>query len=452
MVVAYPEEFAPEMVDAAVAATRFGYGARPNELPFIAENPRQWLADQLIEEPLSPDLQDLPGSQAILKELLQARAGGKDAFRRYRHEARRIVTAEAARRALLAVNGEKPFFERLVRFWTNHFTVSMRRPAAAPLVAAFEREAIRPNVTKRFYDMLLAVVRHPAMLIYFDNIRSVGPISPTGRATGRKVNDTMARQILNLHTVGPGGFTEGDVQEFGKMLTGWTIGRLDDREPGGFLFNSDWHQELPKRFFGRLIPQAGVLEAEAALDLLSRSERTGRQLARKMAEFFIADEPDPDLVSSLFNGYANGGGSCLTMAQKMVETPGAWLPQQRKVKTPEDLVYSATRALARRPDSGQGLVRAVTKLGQPPFSAPSPAGWPQTASYWLSPEVLIERLEWGEIFADRFGAPNGMNAIDLGFEVLGPLFRPETFRRLQVSYSQTEAVALLLASPEFQKR
>ncbi len=452
MVAEYPEEFAPELVDAAVAATRFGYGPRPYELPFIAENPQQWLTDQLFEEPVEASLQDLPGSQAILTELLQARAGGKDAFRRYRHEARRIVTAAAARRALLAVNGEKPFFERLVRFWTNHFTVSMRSQAVAPLVAAFEREAIRPNVTKRFYDMLLAVVRHPAMLIYFDNIRSVGPFSPIGRATGRKVNDTLARRILELHTVGPGGFTEGDVQEFAKMLTGWTIGRLDDKQPGAFLFKSDWHQELPKRFFGRLIPEAGVLEAEAAIDLLSRSEVTGRQLARKMAEFFVADEPDPDLVSSLFNGYADGGGSCLTMAQKLVRTPEAWLPQQNKVKTPEDLVFSATRALGKRPESGQSLVRAMTMLGQPPFYAPSPAGWPQTASYWLSPQVLIERLQWVSSYADRYGSPNGMEGIELGFEVLGPLFRPETFRRLQVSYSQSEAVALLLSSPEFQKR
>lgn len=452
MVVAYPEEFAPEMVEAAIAATRFGYGPRPRELPFIAENPRQWLSDQLIEDPLDPLLEGLPTTEAILTEMLQARQSGREGFRRFRQEARRRVTAEAARSALIATNGEKPFFERLVRFWTNHFTVSMRKPAVAPLVSAFEREAIRPNVTKRFYDMLLAVVRHPAMLIYFDNIRSVGPISKVGRATGRGLNDNMAREILELHTVGPGAFTERDVREFSKMLSGWTVGRLNSNRPGAFLFRNDWHQELPKRFLGRVIPQAGVLEAEAALDLLSRSEVTGRALARKMAQFFIADEPEPGLVSNLFNGYADGGGSCLTMAQALIQAQGAWAPVQTKVKTPEDLAISTVRALGRRPQSGQMLLRAMRLLGQPPYSAPSPAGWPQTASYWLSPQILIERLEWASSVAGRYGIPDDMEAIEFGFEILGPLFKPETYRRLQVSYSQTESLALLLSSPEFQRR
>lgn len=452
MVEAYPEEFAPEMVDAAIAATRFGYGARPRELPFIAENPRQWLADQLIPEPPDPLLDGLPGTPEILTTMLQARQGGKPGFRQFKQEARRRVTAEAARSALIATNGEKPFFERLVRFWTNHFTVSMRKPAVAPLVTAFEREAIRPNVTKRFYDMLLAVVRHPAMLIYFDNIRSVGPISKVGRATGRGLNDNMAREILELHTLGPGGFTERDVREFSKMLSGWTVGRLNSQAPGAFLFRNDWHQELPKRFMGRVIPEAGVLEAEAALDLLSRSEVTGRNLARKMAQFFITDEPEPGLLRDLFNGYADGGGSCLTMALGLVDSSNSWSPVQAKVKTPEDLVISTTRALGRRPQSGQALLRAMRMLGQPPYSPPSPAGWPQTASYWLSPQVLIERLEWASMIAGRFGLPDDMGPIEFGFEVLGPLFRPDTFRRLQVSYSRTEALALFLSSPEFQRR
>lgn len=452
MVVAYPEEFAPEMVDAAIAATRFGYGPRPRELPFIAENPRQWLLDQLIEEPLDPLLEGLPTTPEILTGMLRARQNGREDFRRFKQEARRRVTAEAARSALIATNGDKPFFERLVRFWTNHFTVSMRKPAVAPLVSAFEREAIRPNVTKRFYDMLLAVVRHPAMLIYFDNIRSVGPFSTVGRATGRGLNDNMAREILELHTVGAGAFTERDVREFSKMLSGWTVGRLNSDKPGEFLFRNNWHQELPKRFLGRVIPEAGVLEAEAALDLLSRSEVTGRVLARKMAQFFVTDEPEPGLVSNLFNGYADGGGSCLTMAQGLIRAPGAWASVQTKVKTPEDLVISTVRALGRRPKSGQMVLRAMRLLGQPPYSAPSPAGWPQTASYWLSPQVLIERLEWASSVAGRYGIPDDMEAIEFGFEILGPLFRPETFRRLQVSYSKTESLALLLSSPEFQRR
>jgi len=452
MALTYPEEFAPEMVEAAVAATRFGYGPRPRELPFIADNPGQWLADQLVEDPPDPLLRDLPSSKSILTDMLIARREGQASFRRFKQDAYRRVTAEAARSALIATNGDKPYFERLVRFWTNHFTVSMHKPAVAPIVSAFEREAIRPNVTKRFYDMLLAVVRHPAMLIYFDNIRSVGPISTTGRATGRGLNDSLARQILELHTVGPGGFTEGDVREFAKMLSGWTVGRLNSSQPGEFLFRNDWHQELPKRYFGQIIPEAGVLEAEAALDLLSRSEVTGRNLARKFAQYFVADEPDPDVVSSLFNGYADGGGSCLTMALKLIRTSAAWEPVQTKVKTPEDLVISTVRALGLRPQSGQMLLRAMTMLGQPPYSAPSPAGWPQTASYWLSPQVLIERLEWASSIAGRYGIPDDMDAIEFGFEILGPLFRPDTFRRLQVSYSRTESLALLLSSPEFQRR
>lgn len=453
MVREYPEEFQDFEVKAAVAATRFGYGARPHDLELIGETAREWLTGQLLTDPVPEALKDLPSSKEILIDMLQARRKGRTALRRYRQEARRRVLDEAATHLAVAVNSPHPYVERLVRFWTDHFTVSMVKPAVLPLVTAFEREAIRPNLFGSFYNMLHAVVSHPAMLIYLDNVRSIGPNSPVGRTRKRGLNENLARELLELHTLGEGsGFSQLDVRALSQMLTGWTVGRSGSPNAGEFTFQENWHEGNSKLFLGRTFPPSGLLEGEAALDHLSRSPVTGRFLSHKMARAFIMDESSNSLATSVYAGFYVGGGRTDGMAERILDDSGAWAPEQRKVKDPTDLVFSTLRAIDLRANGGKQILASLRHLGQPPYQAPSPAGWPQTALGWISPETLLERLEWCAEVAGRRGIRKGLQPAELGLSVLGAQLKPATYRRLRVAASQEEALALLLASPEFQRR
>lgn len=453
MVREYPEAFEAHEVGAAIAATRFGYGARPQELLQIGDQPREWLLGQMISAPIPEALKSLPDSKDLLSDMLAARQKGRSSMRVYRQEARKRALTEAATHLAVSLNSPTPFVERLVRFWTNHFTVSMVKPAVMPLVTAFEREAIRPNIFNSFYTMLHAVVSHPAMLIYLDNVNSLGPNSVAGRGRKNPLNDRLARQLLEHFTLGEGsGYTQLDVRALAHMLTGWTVGVNNPATRGEFAFRDSWHEGNFKEFLRRTIPSAGVLEGEAALDHLARSAATGKNLSHKMAQAFVVDDPDPGLASEIFAGFVVGGGRADGMARGLVEASEAWAPEQRKVKSPTDLVLSVLRSLDVRSRSGRRVLNAVRFLGQPPYQAPTPDGWPYSSLSWITPELLLERVEWCAEIAGITRPPDGKPVPDLALDILGPLLKPATHRRLRVARDEVEALALLYASPEFQRR
>ncbi|MDJ0685705.1 MAG: DUF1800 domain-containing protein [Alphaproteobacteria bacterium] len=448
----YPEEFSGTALQAAVAATRFGYGAAPGDIARLTEDPITAVAAQVRDvDPLPAPLKDLPDTRALLVDTLRARRRGRTAFQTYRREARARAVSAVNAHLQAAASSPNQFFERLVAFWTNHFTISMNKPAVMPLVTAFEREAIRPNVMGSVHDLLLAVVRHPAMLIYLNNVRSVGPNSKQGRASGRGLNTDLARAILETHTYGPeGDITDGDVVTLAGLLSGWTVGLLGEAEEGAFRFRSDWHESGAKRFRGRFVPEAGLLEGEAALDLLARAPATGRRLSRLMAQFFIDDDPAESVEEAIYDGYTDGG-SARGMAEGLLASSEAWTETQTKVKTPRDLAVSAARALGRAED-GAGIAHAMRAMGEPPYQATDAAGWPIETAGWIAGEQFFDRLDWCRGLAEQAGAAPGFNAIDCAFEAVGGLLREQTYRRMRVAFSQQEALALFFSSPEFQLR
>ncbi len=453
MVREYPEAFEEHEIGAAIAANRFGYGARPHELEQIGDQPREWLLGQMIADPVPEALKTLPESRDLLSEMLAARQRGRSSMRVYRQEARHRALTESATHLAVSLNSPTPFVERLVRFWTNHFTVSMVKPAVMPLVPAFEREAIRPNIFNSFYTMLHAVVSHPAMLIYLDNVNSLGPTSAAGRGRKDTLNDRLARQLLDRFTLGEGsGYTQLDVRALAHMLTGWTVGVNNPATKGAFAFRDSWHEGNFKEFLRRTYPSAGVLEGEAALDHLARSATTGRNLSHKMAQAFVVDDPDPGLASEILAGFVLGGGRADGMARGLVGASEAWIPEQRKVKSPTDLVLSVLRSLDIRSRSGQRILDAVRFLGQPAYQAPTPDGWPYSSLSWLSSETLLERIEWCAEVAGISRSPGGKEVPDMALDILGPLLKPTTHRRLRVARDEPEALALLFASSEFQRR
>lgn len=438
-------------VEAFVAANRFGLGPRPGELSTISQDPGGWLLQQLgSTDGAVPHLAGLPRSDDILAEFLRLRRDREARMRFNKKRRNPLYKREAIQRTLAAIQTDTPFRERLVQFWTNHFTISTSVGQIRFLAGAFEREAIRPYVTGRFADMLLAVVRHPAMLIYLDNVSSIGPNSARGLRSGRGLNENLAREILELHTLGvDGGYRQTDVIAFAKILTGWSISTPDYFNPGRFAFRDDWHEPESKQLLGRSYDQGGVAEGEAALQALAAHPSTARFIATKLARHFIADDPPGAVVSRLERAYLDSGGDLGVLARTLVSMPETGRDPLAKVKTPNDLVVSAFRLLG-APKKPKTVLAPLRLLGQMPYTAPSPAGWPDVATGWIGPESLLRRIELMELLAKRHA--NRVDPSRLADDAFGPVAMEETVTAVRRAASRREALALVFASREFQRR
>jgi uncharacterized protein (DUF1800 family) len=356
-----------------------------------------------------------------------------------------------------AFEAPAPFLERYVWFWSNHFTISVLKARMIFVAGGYEREAIRPNVLGKFEDLLIATVRHPAMLIYLDNAFSLGPDSPAGRFTGRGLNENHAREILELHTLGvDGGYTQNDVVELAKMLTGWSIERnAAPDEPTGFKYFQNRHQPGAKTLLGKSYGDAGEREGLDALRDLARHPATARHIATKLARHFIADEPPPQAVARLERVFRASGGDLKAMAMALIDEPAAWQPMQAKMRTPIEFVVAAVRLLGGAQETlgdqqFTGLAESLRIMGQVPFTAQSPKGWPDVASDWAGPAAIMERAQWAHALASRI--QRKPDPVTLSQEALGPLLSPTTREAVMRAADATQGLALLIASPEFQRR
>ncbi|WP_237217785.1 DUF1800 domain-containing protein, partial [Falsiroseomonas oryziterrae] len=329
-----------------------------------------------------------------------------------------FVRAEMRAWAERRLTTTEPFRERLVDFWMNHFTVSRRNGQVATLPGALEREAIRPHLTGRFADMLVSVTRHPAMLLYLDNQGSVGPNSPAGQRSRRGLNENLAREVLELHSVSPAaGYSQADVTEFARILTGWSVAA--EQEPFGFVWRPQTHEPGEKTLLGRRF-EAGPDSQEQALRMLGTHPATYRHLATKLARHFVADAPPASLVRSIEHGLQATEGRLKPAYQALVMHNEAWMPP-RKLRTPSELVLAAARAGGF--ERGEPVVGWLGTLGQPLWNAPQPNGWPDIADDWTGPEALMRRADWAYTFAGRLGRADVAAVTQAA---LGPLARAET--------------------------
>jgi len=439
--------------EAAIAANRFGLGATPTQLNEIASDPRGWLLEQI--HPAPTPIRELAGmkpSGEIVRNRAAMRGREDEEMRRESQMAQReLYRGEMAARCLVAARSRQPFRERLVRFWSNHFSVSVTRGELRGLVGAYEREAIRPNICAGFTQLLLAAERHPAMQLYLDNARSIGPDSMAGSRSGKGLNENHAREILELHTLGVnGGYTQEDVEALAAILTGWGLVRGRDEIRGGFAFEPRRHQPGTKRLLGRDYPEDGEREGRAALKQLARHPATARFIATKLVRHFVADEAPEAAVDPLTRTFLDSGGDLPEVYRALIALPQAWDRTLSKLKTPDELVVSTARALGYVAD-GEPMLRSVLYLGQPPFAAPSPQGWPDQADDWLGPESVLTRVEWaqkvGEDTGHRIDRPDALAA-----SILGPLLTSRTHDAVRTASTPSDALALLMASPEFQRR
>jgi len=437
-------------IHAVTAASRFGLGARPGDLARIKGDPRAWLAAQL--DGTSEATQGVGRSAERLQQYFEARRSGGDpaVIALFRKEYREGFAADVGARTRRAAATDQPFRERLVHFWTNHFTVSAVRPLVAGIAVPFEEEAIRPNVTGRFVDLLFAAVRHPAMLLYLDQAESIGPNSRVGQRRSRGLNENLAREILELHTLGvDGGYTQADVRAFAEMLTGWSIGNLRNGVIGAFNYVPLVHEPGSKTFLGRTYEDDGEREARTVLELLARHPSTARRIATKLARHFIADRPPAESVDWIARVFIDSDGDLRAVYRAVIAEERAWRDPLSKVRAPSDFVVAALRATGVKPEGGP-VMRAQAVLGQTPLTAPSPAGWPDEAEAWATPEAMMRRVEFALAFAGR--VRTHMEPGDLAESVLGDALSDETGAAIRRAGSRTESLALMLASPEFQRR
>ncbi len=361
-----------------------------------------------------------------------------------------IYLDEAKARFSAALDAEIGFVERLVWFWSNHFCVSADKGIVRPICGAYEREAIRANVLGRFGDMLLAAESHPAMLVYLDNARSIGPDSIAGIRQKRGLNENLAREILELHTVGVRSvYTQEDVTRFANVITGWTFVPFRSSARGGeFEFNPRMHQPGSQTVIGTSYPDAGVAQGRAVLAALARHPATAKRVATKLARHFVADEPPPALVERLSKRFLATQGDLKAVSKELVTAPEAWEAPRAKLKRPGEWIIGSLRAVGVTPPEIGPIMQAHNLLGEPLWRPSAPKGFADESAPWL--DGLAQRLDIANQFARRAGGAADPREV---FEAtLGPLASADTRQAITRAESRPQALALLFMAPEFQRR
>jgi uncharacterized protein (DUF1800 family) len=465
------------------ALNRFGLGARPGERSRIGDG-RAWLKAQLsggAPAAVAP----VPPSE-VSDTLLQVRRAGGSGNEQERMQARQRLAAIAAQEQSAAlterIRSERPFVERLVAFWSNHLCVSgQARPEVIALAGGYERDVIRRHVLGRFEEMVLASARHPAMLLYLDNFLSMGPGSQAAQLAGQRqagrrgLNENYARELLELHTLGvDGGYTQDDVVELARALTGWTLsgvpgpGMAAQARPAGgrmpgmqrqqpasdavaFLFLEMLHEPGERRLLGRRYPQGGVAQAEAMIRDLCRAPATARFVATKLVTHFVADAPPAAAVDRIAGVFHQSEGDLRAVSEALVDLPEAWAEESRKFRTPQDWLVAALRAVEMPAAAVAGVPPLLRQLRQPLWAPPSPRGYGDTAQEWADPGALLNRAELARSLAQR-PAMRRMDPLRLADTL--PLPPSDAARSLlaDTSIPADERVALLLAGPAFQWR
>lgn len=467
---------------ASLAIQRFGLGALPGEIATARVDPVGFLLAQLVDSKAALIVTPLPTSAETARGFLRAnrelatqrkllaseripapmspipmedKAGAapkSEGIEKARAEIRRVfVEPELDARFTQVCTTQTAFLERLVQFWINHFAVSVDKGQfAAAANPGFEREAIRPNVTGRFVDLLVAVTRHPAMLFYLDNQKSMGSNSRSGLKSKKSLNENLAREIIELHSLGVnGGYSQADVTNFANTLTGWTIVPFTKPDGGTFFFNAAAHEPGPKTILNRTYTQTGEDQARTVLVDLARHPSTAQHIARKLAIHFVADKPPEALVKRLSDAFINSDGDLLAVYTALVKSPESWTPVLGKIRRPFELVIAASRALNWVPPTSN-ITAWSRALGQPPMSPPSPKGWPDEAAPWLAPDAIKQRLDWANLIGARMGAK--VDAVAVAESALGALLTDETRTAIRRAESRSQALTLFLMSPEFQRR
>ena len=467
---------------AALALHRFGFGPRPGDIDRIAPDPRGALLAELkpgAAQISGPNLLSSGAAARTAFEFRQERKAARAELKAQKMQdgaqamapdaatppgarqgakggmipvPQQIYLAEAKAHYEAAINADVGLVERLVWFWSNHFCISADKGPTRPLCGAYEREAIRPHVLGKFSDMLIAAETHPAMLLYLDNARSIGPDLFAGVRRGKGLNENLAREIMELHTLGVRtGYTQSDVTNFAKVITGWTIvpPRLDPDRGGEFWFNPRMHEPGAQTVIGKTYPDEGFEQGRKVLEALAHHPATATHIATKLARHFVADEPPQALVEKLSKRFLDSGGDLMAVTKTLVTAPESWQTPRSKLKKPGEWIMAAMRASGLAVHDVRRIVNAQNLLGEPLWRPPAPKGFSDDSAAWL--DGLAERLDIANQIG-RIVGNHGQEPDEMLDAALGPLASAETRATVGRAESRPQALALLLMAPEFQRR
>jgi uncharacterized protein (DUF1800 family) len=362
----------------------------------------------------------------------------------------------------LRVASEQPYLERLVAFWSNHLCVSLSASRQVVALAGhYERTAIRPHVLGRFEDMVLASARHPAMLLYLNNLVSIGPRSQAGRRTARRdrprgLNENYARELLELHTVGVnGGYAQADVEQLAQVLTGWTvtgIGPLagpNDRV--GFSFNPLLHEPGEKVVLGERYEEAGVGEGVQLIRDLCAHPSTATFVATKLVAHFVADDPPEAAIARVAQVFRDTGGDLREVSLSLIDLDEAWAPENVKFRSPQDWVVALFRSVGAR-EAPAGVGGVLNQLRHTPWAPAAPKGYGDTRREWADPDALMNRAEFAQTVSTRVARNRRLDpsvlleVVDIGDDdPIRGFLADETI-------SNQERLALAFGGPAFQWR
>lgn len=453
--------------DPIIAAFRFGYG-----LPSPAGAPRG--PEAMLAALAGPDTMAtaFPGPRVDAAMLALMNDADTALRTSRRSEGAAATEARATYRAHIAdlqslrtdavkasfaraVEAPDGFRERLVQFWSSHFTTTARSNTQAALPAALVEEAIRPHLTGPFSAMLRAAILHPAMLSYLDQSASIGPNSAFGQRKNKGLNENLARELLELHTLGAGsGYTQTDVRQMAELLTGLFMGKK------GVTFNPVRAEPGPETVLGQTYDGDTLAAITRALDDLAIRPETATHLARKLATHFVADSPDPAIVTAIELALTQSNGDLMAAYTALLTHPAAWDPRKQKARQPFDFIAASLRALGLTGPQilrmGDGpfrrlILSPMTPMGQPWQAAPGPDGWAEEAEAWITPQGMAARITW---------------AMEVPGRLVRPLPAPQTLLDRCLSASASDAliwavpraesvrqgVGLILASPDFNRR
>ncbi len=459
-------------MDEIIAKNRFGLGINPRDNDSFQNI--NWFEKQTqIYEAKPKAIKSSPNSKEIVRQYLEVqelKRKNKDNPQVFKKEAkilRDIYVAETNNRLNISVTTNAPFIERMVHFWSNHFAVSADKIEVRALAGAYESEAIRPNVLGNFRDLIRGVVTHPAMLAYLDQIQSIGPNSMAGQRRLKNnpdkeigLNENLAREIFELHTLGVhGGYSQADVTEFAKALTGFSIANLKRNqfsrasnkvEIGSFVFEPAAHEPGTRTILNKKYSQNGIEQAAAILEDISKHHSTAQNIAIKLARHFAGDNPPQSLINKLKQSFISSNGDLKSIYLTLINAPECWVTNNIKFKTPWEWLVSSLRAMGIDDTSRIDTPTVLENLGQVSWQPKSPKGFDDIEDAWAAPDALLRRAETANLIAKYFDAPLNPNL--LAPKLLGNHLSEHTKIAISRAESAQSGIALLLICPEFLRR
>lgn len=439
---------------ANIAANRFGYGASEGELEKASINPKHWIISQL--QPITfanelPNSEDVFNEHVKYSQLKKAQKKNKQAIdKKLQGKARKTLHQLSADTVKQAIQSQHSVSWRLLDFFSNHFSVSAKGRLMVGLSATLEREAIAPNLLGSFEDMLLAVEQHPAMLIYLNNEKSFGPNSRMARKRKVGLNENLAREILELHTLGvKAEYKQEDVIALAKGITGWSVKNLKKESGTGYVYREPGHEPGTQNLLGKKYNQRGEAQGKQMLKDLAIHPSTAKYVSFKLAHHFVSNTPSKSLTDKMETTWLKSNGNIKAVMTTLFESDEAWVDTYQKFKTPREFVISAVRAISPKVVKDKFLLNALASLGQIPFNAGSPAGYSDKEDDWLGASALMARVDWASMVSSYRKNANVEKIIATS---LGDSISENSYQLAMRAESRQVSNVLWLMSPEFQRR